>query len=147
MTTTLLRRVTSTRYIFLLSGLVFILWSLATSLAPKSSILSALLQMDPNQNTTNTVITQHFADMTNADSSSAATMSNTPKIRPHLVIGIPRTHIYVISLSERQDRREQMELLRTIQNLTWTVVDAVPGNATLVNRIFDWVTLHRIDPR
>ncbi|KAF8439285.1 hypothetical protein L210DRAFT_3541758 [Boletus edulis BED1] len=83
--------------------------------------------------------------MTNADSSSAATMSNTPKIRPHLGIGIPRTHIYVISLAERQDRREQMELLRTTQNLTWTVVDAVPGNATLVNRIFDWVTLYHTE--
>ncbi|KAG6373233.1 hypothetical protein JVT61DRAFT_6859 [Boletus reticuloceps] len=84
--------------------------------------------MDLDQSTTNTVITQqHFTDVTNADLSSAATMPNTPKIRPHLGIGIPRTHIYVISLAERQDRREQMELLRTIQNLTWTVIDAVPA--------------------
>ncbi|KAF8439297.1 hypothetical protein L210DRAFT_924227 [Boletus edulis BED1] len=102
--------------------------------------------MDLDQSTTNTVITQqHFTDVTNADLSSTATMSNTPKIRPHLGIGIPHTHIYVISLAERQDRREQMELLRTTQNLTWTVVDAVPGNATLVNRIFDWVTLYHTE--
>ncbi|KAF8433793.1 hypothetical protein L210DRAFT_3556189 [Boletus edulis BED1] len=31
------------------------------------------------------------------------------------------------------------------KNLTWTVVDAVPSNATLVNRIFDWVTLYHTE--
>ncbi|KAF8546703.1 hypothetical protein OG21DRAFT_1054940 [Imleria badia] len=148
MAITLLRRVTSTRYIFLLSGLVFILWSLATSLASKSFTLSALLQMDLDQSMTNTVITQHSPNATNASSSlSSVTMPNSPQIRPHLGIGIAHTHTYVISLADRQDRREQMEFLRTILDLTWTVVDAVPGNATLVTRILDWVALLRAESK
>jgi GR25 family glycosyltransferase involved in LPS biosynthesis len=146
MTITLLRRVTSTRYIFLLSALAFILWSLATSLAPKSSVLSALFQMDLDQSIAKTMITQHSTSATNA-SLSEVTMPNTLKIRPQLGIGMAHTHLYVISLADRQDRREQMEFLRTIQDLTWTVIDAVPGNATLVNRILDWVALHRTESK
>ena len=146
MTVTLLRRVTSTRYIFLLSGLAFILWSLATSLAPKSSTLSALLQMDLDQSIAQTAITQYSTSATN-ESLSEVTMPNTLKIRPKLGIGIAHTHIYVISLADRQDRREQMEFLRTIQDLTWTIIDAIPGNATLVKRILDWVVLHRAESK
>ena len=74
-------------------------------------------------------------------------MPNTLKIRPKLGIGIAHTHIYVISLADRQDRREQMEFLRTIQDLTWTIIDAIPGNATLVKRILDWVVLHRAESK
>ena len=143
MTITLLRRVTSTRYIFLLSGLAFVLWSLATSLAPKSSTLSALLQMDLDQSLAQTVIFQH-SNAKNA-SLSEVTMPNSLKTRPQHGIGIADAQLYVISLSDRQDRREQMEFLRTIQDLTWTVIDAVPGNATLVSRILDWVAVHRAE--
>ncbi|KAH0838789.1 hypothetical protein J3R83DRAFT_7165 [Lanmaoa asiatica] len=146
MTITLLRRVTSTRYIFLLSGLAFILWSLATSVIPKSSTLSALLQVDLDQSAIKTIITQHFTNTTNA-SLSDVSVPNSLNIHPHLGIGTAHTHIYVISLADRQDRREQMEFLRTIQDLTWTVVDAVPGNATLVNRIIDWVAHHRAESK
>lgn len=74
-------------------------------------------------------------------------MPNSLKTRPNLGLGIAHTHVYVISLADRQDRREQMEFLRTIQDLTWTVIDAVPRNATLVSRILDWVTLHRAESK
>lgn len=144
MTITFLRRVTSTRYIFLLSGLAFILWSLAISLVPKSSIVSALLQMDLDQSIAESVISQYPANATN-EGSSQTTMQNSLQARPQLGIGIPHAHIYVISLANRKDRREQMELLRTVQELPWTVFDAVPGNATLVNRILDWVSLQRAE--
>ncbi|KAG8220694.1 hypothetical protein J3R82DRAFT_2986 [Butyriboletus roseoflavus] len=138
MTIALLRRATSTRYIFLLSGITFILWSLATSVVPKSFTLSALLQMDLDPSATQNMVTN--ATVTNASLNDAS-------IRPHLGIGIAHTYIYVISLADRQDRREQMEFLRTIQDLTWTVIDAVPGNATLVNRILDWVARHRTESK
>ncbi|KAF8545942.1 hypothetical protein OG21DRAFT_1491746 [Imleria badia] len=91
MAITLLRRATSTRFIFILSGLVFILWSLATSLAQKSFTLSALLQMDLDQSMTKTVITQHSPNATNASSSlSNVTIPNSPQIRPHLGIALLR---------------------------------------------------------
>ena len=140
MTIVLLRRVTSTRYIFLLSGIAFILWSLATSVVPKSFTLSALLQADLDQPTT--PLTQYFTSATNTSSSDAPV-----PISPHLGIGIAHTHIYVVSLADRQDRRDQMEFLRMIQDLTWTVIDAVPGNAPLVHRILDWVALHRTESK
>lgn len=136
-TITLLRRVTSTRYIFLLSGLAFVLWSLVTSVVPKSSALSVLLRMDMDQNTVETTIKQISVNATNTSFD----------VRPHLGIGIAHTHIYVISLAGRQDRRDQMEYLRSIQDLTWTVIDAIPGNATLVNRILDWVALRRVQDK
>jgi len=109
-------------------------------MVPKSSALSALFQMDLDQGTAKAMITANA-------SSSDVTMPNSLELRPHLGIGIAHTHIYVISLADRQDRREQMEFLRTIQDLTWTVIDAVPGNATLVNHILGWVALLRIESR
>lgn len=141
MTITLLRRVASTRYIFLLSGVAFLLWSLAASIAPEASVFSALLQMDFDQS-----ITQPFIDATNTSLLSNLLMLNISKsLRPWNPrgIGVANAQIYVVSLADRQDRREQMEFLRTIQGLTWTIVDAVPGNATLVDHILDWVALQR----
>ena len=108
-------------------------------MVPTSSTLSALLQMDLDQSITD-AITQHSINATSSD-------VNDSKARPQRGIGIAHTHIYVISLDSRQDRREQMEFLRTIQDLAWTVVDAVPANAMLINRILDWVALHRVESR
>ncbi|KIJ14855.1 hypothetical protein PAXINDRAFT_78473 [Paxillus involutus ATCC 200175] len=62
---------------------------------------------------------------------------------PRGPLGSTSAHLYVISLPQRQDRRQQMEHLRAIQGLTWTVVDAVPANASSVNRILDWVAVER----
>ncbi|KIK96000.1 hypothetical protein PAXRUDRAFT_32688 [Paxillus rubicundulus Ve08.2h10] len=62
---------------------------------------------------------------------------------PHGPLGSASAHLYVISLPQRQDRRQQMEHLRAIQGLTWTIVDAVPANATSANRILDWVAAER----
>ncbi|KAI9451859.1 hypothetical protein HD554DRAFT_2180134 [Boletus coccyginus] len=94
-------------------------------MVPKSSTLSALFQMDLDRSTPKVIL----------------------ELRPHLGTGIAHTHIHLVSLADRQDRREQMEFLRTIQDLTWTVIDAVPGNATLVNRILDWVALLRTESK
>ena len=135
----------STRYIFLLSGLAFVLWSLAASVIPKSSTLAALLQIDLDQSTTETA-THHSTNVTNLNASlNDAGTPDSHRILPGLGIGIASAQIYVISLADRPDRREQMELLRTIQGLTWTVIDAIPGNASLVRRILDWVTLQRAE--
>lgn len=46
-------------------------------------------------------------------------------------------------LDREQYRCEQVEFLQTIQDLTWTVVDAVSREAMLVNRILDWIALQR----
>ena len=100
--------------------------------------------MDLDQSIAQTVITQHSTSATNA-SLSGVSLPNTLKIHPKFGIGIAHMHIYVISLADRQDRREHMEFLRTIQDLTWTIIDAIPGNATLVKRILDWVALHRAE--
>lgn len=53
------------------------------------------------------------------------------------------SHIYVISLPERQDRREPMERLRTALNLSWTIIDATPFTNPLIYGIFDWVVYQR----
>ncbi|KAG8221481.1 hypothetical protein J3R82DRAFT_1694 [Butyriboletus roseoflavus] len=53
------------------------------------------------------------------------------------------SHIYLISLPERKDRHEQMELLRTALNLSWTIVDATPFTNPLVYRLLDWVVHQR----
>ena len=140
-TTAILRGVVSTRYIFLLSGLTFILWSLAVSVVPKASPLSALFQMDLDQSTINATEAQQPR---NTSLSDVPTQNNL-NIRPHRGIGIPHAHVYVISPANRQDRREQMEFLRRIQDLTWTVTDAVPRNAMLVNRILQWVAFQRAE--
>ena len=90
---------------------------------------------------------QRSTNTTNANLSDASTGTPNSLLnnRPHLGIGVAHTHIYVISLADRQDRREQMAFLRMIQDLTWTIIDAIPGNATLVNRILDWVVLQRAE--
>lgn len=95
--------------------------------------------MDLDQSLTKPAIPQRSANATNASDVSIL------KARPHAGVGIAHAHIYIISLADRQDRREQMEFLRRIQDLTWTIVDAVPGNATLVTRILDWVALCRAE--
>ena len=101
--------------------------------------------MDLDQSTTETTTMEHSINATDA-SSSDVSMPNILNVHPHLRgIGIAHTHIYVISLADRQDRREQMEFLHTIQELKWTVIDAIPGNATLVSRILDWVTLQHAE--
>ena len=53
------------------------------------------------------------------------------------------SHIYVISLPERQDRREQMECLRADLNLSWTIIDATPFTNPLIHRLLDWVVHQR----
>jgi hypothetical protein len=53
------------------------------------------------------------------------------------------SQIYVISLPERQDRREPMERLRSALNLSWTIIDATPFTNPLIYRIFDWVVYQR----
>ncbi|KAF9221282.1 hypothetical protein BS17DRAFT_657135, partial [Gyrodon lividus] len=58
-------------------------------------------------------------------------------------LGIASAHPYVISLPQRQDRRQRMEFLRTIQGLTWSIIDAIPENAPSVNRILNWVAAER----
>ena len=112
---------------------------------PTSSILSALLQIDLDQSTTETA-THHPTNVTNLNASlSDAGTPDSHRILPGLGIGIAPAHIYVISPADRLDRREQMEFHRTIQGLTWTVVGAIPGNASLVRHILDRVTLQRAE--
>ncbi|KAF8550963.1 hypothetical protein OG21DRAFT_1478333 [Imleria badia] len=61
--------------------------------------------------------------------------------RPHF-LGVA-SHIYLISLPQRQDRREQMERLRVALNLSWTIIDATPSTNPLIYRLLDWVVYHR----
>ncbi|KIJ58507.1 hypothetical protein HYDPIDRAFT_163280 [Hydnomerulius pinastri MD-312] len=49
----------------------------------------------------------------------------------------------MVSLLQRQDRREQMEFLSTIQGLAWAVIDAIPSTDPSVNHILDWVVKER----
>ena len=54
--------------------------------------------------------------------------------------------IYVISLRNRYNRREDMEKLRLSLQLHWTYVDALEANSPLVSQIMDWVNALRIGP-
>ncbi|PPQ73269.1 hypothetical protein CVT26_015227 [Gymnopilus dilepis] len=51
--------------------------------------------------------------------------------------------IYVLSLPNRQSRRQDMEKLRHSLGLTWGYVDALPADSPLVERIAEWVTFVR----
>ncbi|KAH7923769.1 hypothetical protein BV22DRAFT_1014704 [Leucogyrophana mollusca] len=53
------------------------------------------------------------------------------------------SHMYLVSLPRREDRREQMERLRMAQNLEWTQVDAMDANDPAIERIFDHVEAQR----
>ena len=51
--------------------------------------------------------------------------------------------IYVLSLPNRQSRRQDMEKLRHSLGLTWGYVDALPADSPLVERIAEWVIFVR----
>ncbi|EIW86155.1 hypothetical protein CONPUDRAFT_114287 [Coniophora puteana RWD-64-598 SS2] len=53
------------------------------------------------------------------------------------------THIYVISLPRRDDRRIQMEWIRRTQNITWRVLDAIDSDDPVVVSIMDGVARER----
>ena len=54
--------------------------------------------------------------------------------------------IYVISLRNRYNRREDMEKLRLSLQLHWIYVDAQDANSPLVSQIMDWVKTLRTGP-
>jgi hypothetical protein len=53
------------------------------------------------------------------------------------------SQVYVISLLERRDRREQMERLREALGISWTIIDATPFTSPLVHNLFHWIVLER----
>lgn len=58
------------------------------------------------------------------------------------VLGVA-SHIYVISLPQRQDRRAHMERIRAALNLSWIIIDATPFTNPLIHRLLDWVVHQR----
>jgi len=59
--------------------------------------------------------------------------------RPGASLPYPFGQIYVVSLPTRQDRRQDMEKLRTLLGLSWTYFDAFPADNSLVGSILGWV--------
>lgn len=59
----------------------------------------------------------------------------------------PKSRTYVVSLSHRTDRREQMDVLRASLRLNWTYIDATGSQEVLVSKILQHVGSLRNDTR
>jgi GR25 family glycosyltransferase involved in LPS biosynthesis len=75
------------------------------------------------------------------NSSQAESNSSSKSLR----LGVA-DKIYVISLPNRHNRREDMEKLRLSLQLHWVYVDALDANSPLVSQIMDWVMALRTGP-
>ncbi|KAH7908789.1 hypothetical protein BJ138DRAFT_1174016 [Hygrophoropsis aurantiaca] len=62
---------------------------------------------------------------------------------PELDIFGQDSHIYLVSLPQREDRRDQMERLRIAQGFEWTTYDAIDSSDPIIENIIHQVGLHR----
>lgn len=116
-------RITFPQCLFLSLSMFLVAWTLIIPQIPFS--LSCAISQSPDQNEGNV-------------------LSGDMKAVNEPLLGIA-SHIYLVSLPQRVDRRRQMEALRTNNNLglVWTVVDALSPADPVVLRIFDWVLFQR----
>ncbi|KIJ64235.1 hypothetical protein HYDPIDRAFT_28672 [Hydnomerulius pinastri MD-312] len=136
----LISKIASTRYIFLSSGLVFILWSSIIAVVSKPFRTLAHVETNPEQNiTAHTNISLVTGPSIINDTDEFLNTSVSKYLRQLRIA----SQVYMVSLPQRQDRREQMEFLSTIQGLAWTVLDAIPSTDPSVNHILDWVVKER----
>jgi hypothetical protein len=71
-------------------------------------------------------------------------ISMKPEINNQGHLGVS-DRIFVLSLPERRDRREDMEVLRRALNLNWTYEFALEADSGLVSEILGWVASVRDD--
>jgi hypothetical protein len=74
------------------------------------------------------------------DISSAIRSSSSLDLAEPLV---PSSHVYVVSLPRRQDRRHQMEMLRKYLSLDWTYHDALHSESFIVSHVLHHVAAWR----
>ncbi|KAG1746927.1 hypothetical protein EDB19DRAFT_333208 [Suillus lakei] len=118
-----------TRYIYLVLGLVLVLWSSILALvSPQLTTLPPFVRSWKEED--------HSAVLCSAKN---ITSSLFP---PSAQLGIA-SQVYLISLPWRQDRRQQMEHLRTSKEINWTVIDALDPSDITISHIFERIVSQR----
>ncbi|KAG2127143.1 uncharacterized protein EDB93DRAFT_1096785 [Suillus bovinus] len=80
---------------------------------------------------------EHYSEV------SCSTKNSTSSFSPSSTqLGIA-SHVYLISLPWRQDRRQQMEHLQTSKDINWTVVDALDPSDVTIGHIFERIVSQR----
>jgi len=120
------------RYIYLVLGVVLVLWS------------SILALVSPQLRTLSSFIHSPLVPWKEdySEVSCSAKKFTTPSSPSSMQLGIA-SEVYLISLPWRQDRRQQMEHLQASKEINWTVIDALDPSDIAISHIFERIISQR----